>query len=544
VALKGKKLRERIAYVIAGDPRFRVVLPGKGLLCPWCLKVAFPIVKGQELVEAIASHIERGCTVARGDPDSPMMSAISMQEMAKYLFFNDEYRRNPAYRVFGPDGRWICPYCAQFQDIRSVAQGGKPVPADQLVQAIKRHFGKCFQYEDHPSKPHSVNDLQAKIAMMQRQQKFRDDIANLMRTNATMQFYDRDYRWVCPFCRKSVDYVDMSTPFLRERAVPAQAAKHLTSECTEAKKSPRITVSVEEMKAVVERINAEKAATAELPAQLYSSRPSDTIYLKNLRAEVLTLRAEVKRNEDLARSMQRARSVQERMLPSETPKVPGYEFSTLFHACESVSGDFYDVFTLPDGGVAILIGDVSGHGLEAALVMGMAKKAFNVRAQEGISATAIMSKVNADAFPDLEEGTFITAALSILDPLDHSITFTRAGHNPAILMRAETKEMTLVKPAGMMLGVDRGARFDSALQEQVIELKPGDVFLQYTDGVTEATNAEGDEFGLGRLTEAVERAAGHRAEVITGEIVKSLERFMGPRARDDDVTLLVTRRLP
>jgi sigma-B regulation protein RsbU (phosphoserine phosphatase) len=96
----------------------------------------------------------------------------------------------------------------------------------------------------------------------------------------------------------------------------------------------------------------------------------------------------------------------------------------------------------------------------------------------------------------------------------------------------------------MMLGVDRGPKFDRALRQEVVTLEPGDVFLQYTDGVTEAMNPSNEEFGMVRLTDSVARAAGGSAEVITGEVTSALDRFMGPRAQEDDITLIVLRRLP
>lgn len=560
MAPEGSRLTERVAYAVAGDPRFRIVVPGHGLLCPWCLKVAFPIVAGQQLVEAVARHIEHGCTVARGNPDAPMMAAISIQEMAKFLFLKNECGTNPVYRVFGPEGSWICPYCGEFPDIRAIAPDGKRIPPDQLVQAVKRHFDKCFQYQDHPTRHYSVEDLKKRMSLIRRQKEFRSGIAALMKTNPVMQFYDLDGHWVCPFCRKSVDYVDMTTSESRERTAPVHVAKHLASECPVARKTLKITLTGEEMEAVVRRLNAEKSVSVAPPAPAREGSPDDTTYIKALSAEVLALREEVKRNEDLARSLERAQAVQQRMLPTQMPEIPGYEFSAAFQACESVSGDFYDIFRLsalqdfdPEGyqeinvggdRVGILIGDVSGHGLEAALVMGMTKKAFNVRAQEGISAAGVTRKVNGDVFPDVEQGTFITAALSILDPARHQLDFTRAGHNPAMLLRVADKEITLVTPAGMVLGVDRGVRFDKVLAEEVVRLEPGDVFLQYTDGVTEAMNPSDEEFGLGRLADVVVRSAGHTAENVTREIVSALEHFMGPRAREDDITLVVVRRLP
>ena len=109
---------------------------------------------------------------------------------------------------------------------------------------------------------------------------------------------------------------------------------------------------------------------------------------------------------------------------------------------------------------------------------------------------------------------------------------------------ATAEEAKLLRPPGMMLGVDAGKRFAKVTKEDVVELAPGDVVVQFTDGVSEAMNADDEEFGMGRLTDAVARAAAAPAEVIVGSITTSLERFCAGREQDDDVTLLVLRRMP
>jgi sigma-B regulation protein RsbU (phosphoserine phosphatase) len=340
----------------------------------------------------------------------------------------------------------------------------------------------------------------------------------------------------------------MSTPAARTTSAPARAAKHLSSECHVAKKNPTVSVSTDQMAELVERINKAKGSMKPAAAPV-----GETAYLQALSNEVLALREAVKKNEALAQSVERAQAVQRSMLPKSTPTVEGYEFATLFEPCDQVSGDFYDAFRLvpaegvadsATGRIALVIGDVSGHGLEAALVMGMAKKAFSLRAHQDASAMSIMSKVNSDIFPDLQEGTFVSASFSILNPVSHTLSFTRAGHNPAILLRAATRTASLVNPPGMIVGVDAGPRFDKALRQEAVGLQPGDLFLQYTDGVTEAMDASDDEFGLTRLSDVITRTANQPAEIVVNEIHEALKQFMGQRTQEDDITLLVVRRLP
>jgi len=332
---------------------------------------------------------------------------------------------------------------------------------------------------------------------------------------------------------------------MSRESAPVRAAKHLASECPVARQNPSLNVTKEEMDAVVRDINSRKgprvAASAPGPAR---ADDGTTERLKALTSEVLTLREEVKKSDDLTRSLERARAVQRKMLPSELPEVPGYDFGDVFRECDHVSGDFYDVITISRGRIGMLLGDVSGHGLEAALIMGMAKKAFTLRAQQELPPDEVVRRVNGDVFPDLEQGTFITAAFSVLDPATHEMSFVRAGHNEALLWRAATRMIQLVKPPGMMLGVDAGPRFNKALGAETIVLQPGDTVVQFTDGVTEAMNAKNDEFGIERLTDAMLRAGGSPAEVMLGSITQALDKFTGLRAQEDDITLIAVRRVP
>jgi serine phosphatase RsbU (regulator of sigma subunit) len=562
VAFRGKKkekpdkqLRNRIADRVSDDPRFTMHTGEKVLACPWCGEPAYPAAEGEQLVDFITLHVENRCPVAKGDPETPLMPVIALQERVEFHALIERFKAEASYRVFGSDGRWMCPYCAELQDVRAVGADGKRIPTPQIVHSIQRHLGRCYEYQGHPDTYLSMKEIKARMAAEAKRKKFGAEVAELMKTNAIMQFIDCEQKWVCPFCQQSITYVDMSTPLAREHAAPVQAAKHLASDCRGAKKTTTLSITKEQMEQVVGKINAEKGAgepaaaqaagpTPAAAAAFSSGGPGDTGYLQALRAEVLTLRDEVKLDKELAASMERARAVQRKMLPTDLPEVPGYELSHVFRSCDAVSGDFFDTFTVGGGRVCILIADVSGHGLDAALVMGMAKKAFNVRAQEDISAAEVMRKVNVDVFPDLEQGRFITAAFSILDPERHRLSYTRAGHNPALMWRAAAGEIEMMKPPGMMLGADAGARFDKALKQELVELAPGDVFVQYTDGVTEAMDAKDEEFGIGRLTEAVQRAASGPADVIIGSITTAIEKFTADRAQEDDVTVLVLRRLP
>jgi hypothetical protein len=345
VALKDRRLRRRIDDLVSSDRRFRVGVMGRGRFCPWCGELALPEAEGDALVEAVLEHIE-ACGAARGDPGAPMMTEVGLHEIGRFFILREKIQSEPACRIFGPDGRWLCPYCAEFQEMRAVGPDGRRLEIDQVVHGVARHFDRCFQYQENPERHHTVQELRAYIQKLGRQRKFREEISNLMKTNPVMQFRDKADRWVCPFCRQPVEYVDMSTPLLREHSAPMQAAKHLSSECPAAKESVTLTITANEMRTVVDRINREKGLVVAKEEAVPAGSPDDTGRLKALRAEVMALRDEVKHDKELAKSMERARAVQQKMLPDKLPAVPGYELSREFRECETVSGDFYDTMVL------------------------------------------------------------------------------------------------------------------------------------------------------------------------------------------------------
>jgi serine phosphatase RsbU (regulator of sigma subunit) len=186
---------------------------------------------------------------------------------------------------------------------------------------------------------------------------------------------------------------------------------------------------------------------------------------------------------------------------------------------------------------------VSGHGLNAALVMSMVKKTMAIRGRGVESASSVLQMTNADVFPDLNVGTFVTIAYGVLDTATGQFRFSRAGHTPLLVWNAARQEpMTVVNPGGMAVGMDAGPIFQRTLQEETVELQPGDFLLQYTDGLTEAMNAASEQYGLNRLREALASSNARTSEDLKDAVIDSIEAFTEGRALDDDLTLLVVKR--
>ena len=261
--------------------------------------------------------------------------------------------------------------------------------------------------------------------------------------------------------------------------------------------------------------------------------------------------AEIRRTSSIARSIPEAQRRQFHMLP-KPPALANYDFDCRYIPCDEVSGDFYDFIKLSDGRLGISIGDVSGHGIEAAMVMGMAKKALNIFAHDEPSPKRVLELTNQSLSTDLLDGTFVSAAYGILNVEKRQFVFARAGNNPPFLVNpARNPAVTELKPAGMAIGVDKSCvRFHKIVQELAVQLRPGDLVFQYTDGLVEATSPSvaaltknaSDEFGAQRLHELLLANIGMPVPMLLGVAEGEVRRFAGGQL-NDDVTLIAFRVL-
>jgi sigma-B regulation protein RsbU (phosphoserine phosphatase) len=242
-------------------------------------------------------------------------------------------------------------------------------------------------------------------------------------------------------------------------------------------------------------------------------------------------------------AMKEARSKQLRLLP-EVPELAGFEFARLYKPCDAVGGDFYAFFRTSDDAQAIAIGDISGHGIEAALLMGLAKKLLEVHGRGRASPAQTLALANRDIFTDLDERTFVTVFYALLDPRTRSLRFSRAGHEPLLLYNPErTPTLSILDSKGMALGMDEGPSFEQTIEEVEVTLRPGDLVLQYTDGITEAMNARNEPFGHDRLYAVLEEHGRHEAEYVLWRIEKAVEAFRGREPRRDDMTMIALKVL-
>jgi sigma-B regulation protein RsbU (phosphoserine phosphatase) len=236
-----------------------------------------------------------------------------------------------------------------------------------------------------------------------------------------------------------------------------------------------------------------------------------------------------------------ARDIQRILLPEAAPEVPGFGISGTNVPARQVSGDYFDYIQVGEHLTGIAIADVSGKGVPAALIMAMCRSVLRGNAQGNPSAADVLHKVNRQLYPDIQEDMFISMAYMIVDDRTKEVTLARAGHD-APLLCTSTGVISKLNPAGMALGIDSGNVFDRITVNHQFILAPGDTLLLYTDGITEALDADGEEFGLDRLSQILRVAVGENPQELVQRISDEVTGFSGAGPQHDDITMVAIRR--
>ncbi len=237
--------------------------------------------------------------------------------------------------------------------------------------------------------------------------------------------------------------------------------------------------------------------------------------------------------QQVLRDLELARKVQQSLLPSAPPTVEGYHFFDYYQSAREVGGDYYSYVDLPNGKLAVVLADVSGKGISAALLM--AKLSSDVRyclVSEPSPALAIC-RLNATMSAGGWEDRFVTLVLAVLDPRNHTATIVNAGHM-APLLRHGGQQVTEI--AEQLAGLPLAVVDDYTYEESTISLAPGDFITLYTDGISEAMNASGDLYGMDRIRQQVGTPAGDVSQ-LGRHILDDVRTFVGDRAQSDDICL-------
>ncbi len=238
-----------------------------------------------------------------------------------------------------------------------------------------------------------------------------------------------------------------------------------------------------------------------------------------------------------------ARDIQRILLPAEAPAINGFQISGINVPARQVSGDYFDYIHVDEDRLGVAIADVSGKGVPASLIMAICRSVLRAEAAGNPSPADVLRKVNRQLYPDIKEDMFISMAYLILDHERDGVTLARGGHDAPLLYKRQLQSVTPVKSPGMVLGIDSGNVFDRLTADFGVPLERDDCLVLYTDGVTEALNTEGDEFGLERTIESVRASATDGAQAIVKQVIDDVRNFTGSNPQNDDITLIAIRKI-
>ena len=241
--------------------------------------------------------------------------------------------------------------------------------------------------------------------------------------------------------------------------------------------------------------------------------------------------------ERLERELQLAMEIQQRFQPTASPQIPGYEFQGISFPCYEIGGDYYDFIQRDDGRLVIALGDVSGKGTAAALLMSSLHAAIHAQTGSHDTIVETVSAVNKYLAENIPPNRFVTLFYAELDPGSGAVSFLNAGHNPPLIVHAAGTVEQLAS-GGLPLGI----RADADYREGRTHMQRGDVLVIYSDGVTEAASPSGEEFGPTRLYEVVSRNVDASAAGIRDRIESALTKFSQGTKAADDITLVIVKR--
>ncbi|MDZ7344487.1 MAG: serine/threonine-protein phosphatase, partial [candidate division KSB1 bacterium] len=236
-----------------------------------------------------------------------------------------------------------------------------------------------------------------------------------------------------------------------------------------------------------------------------------------------------------------AREIQLSLLPRNLLTIPGFEVAAFSDAARSVGGDYYDFIPLCDGSMLIVIGDVSGKGISAALYMVKVQTMLQLFAKDAADLCGLLNRLNDHLYRHLKKNYFLTLALARLYA-EGKIELCRAGHTPALLYDKQHMQCLWLQPQGLAIGLGNGQLFNERLEVMKRQLLPGDFLLLFTDGVNETVNSQFVEFGEKRLAQLLFRHAQTTPEHLKSILLHELTVFREGAELRDDTTFVVIKR--
>lgn len=258
-----------------------------------------------------------------------------------------------------------------------------------------------------------------------------------------------------------------------------------------------------------------------------------------LAIENARLHQDIVEKERIEKELEIAGAIQRRLLPKELPSLPGFEVDAIARPTKLVGGDYYDFITLGEGKYALVIADVSGKGVPAALLVSTLHASLHAYINGVSDLARLVGRLNGVIHDDTEAERFITLFMAILDSQDGTLTYVNAGHCFPFILRPPQGSITPLLSTGLPLGMFEGVQF----QQETFKLEPADVLVLYTDGVTEAMNKSLEEYGEQRLRSVMIKCSNLTASSFMGAAVADVEKFVAGEPQSDDLTMMVVRKV-
>ena len=246
--------------------------------------------------------------------------------------------------------------------------------------------------------------------------------------------------------------------------------------------------------------------------------------------------------EKLEHDLSVGREIQQTLLPKTLFKIPGYDLDAFYMSAKEVGGDYYDLIPVDKTNLGVVVADVSGKGIQGAMIMTIMRTVMNIAAVGNLSSKNCLARTNRFLSDRIKRGMFVTAYYVILDCKKNTMRFSSAGHNPMVIYRASTKTIELFNPTGIALGFDKGPLFERTIKESEATMEHGDRFVLYTDGVVESMNEAHEEFSDQRFYDFVLAHAEEDSKTFVHKLVAELKRHQGRASQHDDITIVTFKR--
>ena len=253
-------------------------------------------------------------------------------------------------------------------------------------------------------------------------------------------------------------------------------------------------------------------------------------------AQILTVE-----RERMAKELEIAREIQSSILPKSFPE--GVEFETFgfYQSAREVGGDYFDFIQIDSDRVGFLVADVSGKSLPGMLVMLLTRDIVRQASRYVADPAQLLHQVNRELRPDIRKGMFVTMFFGVLNKLTGRLEFASAGHNPLLHVSSGDGNITRYRPKGYPLGLMPPDQFFERIEPASLILSPGDILVQYTDGINEAHDGEGQEFGMDRFVSSLESNGGKSPRQVVESVIGAHKKFVGDTEQYDDITLVAVK---